>query len=173
MAQPSARQYTEARDLRDVLSGLARCRHLLQRVLDQQLYMVNHLIDVIEELASFGLQRRQSAQALSNTILGLYELCTAQDQLCELALLGARRNVGVELPVFTSNVTRNDLGVDPIGLAAPANRLTIATKISCVDDKYLQTGLMRQIGERLVIAAGRFHGQAAPLRHRAQPGADG
>ena len=126
MAQPSAGQHTESWDLRDALSGLARRRQLLQRVLDQQLHMVNHLIDVIDELASFGLQRWQSAQALPNTVLGLYKLCTAQDQLCELALLAARWNIGMELPVLPGNVTRDDLSVDPIGLATPANRLTIA-----------------------------------------------
>ena len=58
----------------------------------------------------------------------------------------------------------------PIGLASLAHGLGVAAQDAGIDDEHLQPGGVGQIGQQLVIAAGRFQPQAAAPGHGAQPG---
>ena len=78
-----------------------------------------------------------SAQALQNAALVLYERCAAAHQLRERSLGRRWRNIGVELVVLTCDVSSDDLGVDPVGLAAAAKTLRITAQVPRVHDEYL------------------------------------
>lgn len=60
----------------NVVSRLTDRGHLLRGALHQQVQPRNHAIDVLDELARWCVERGQSAQALPDAVLGLYELRT-------------------------------------------------------------------------------------------------
>ena len=100
------------------------------------------------------------------------QLAATVDQPRQRPLLLGRRHVGVQLGVFLGHVAGDHLGIEPIGLAALADPLRVTAQDAGIEHEHLQPGGVGQIGQQLVIAAGRFDPQAAALRHAAQPGAD-
>ena len=141
----------------------------LDQSLDSRVDAGNELVQPPPQRFEFGGKPRKALERLAERGTDGAELGAALDHALDLALLGGGHDPGVQLLVFAANEPGDEPGIDAVGLAAQSHCLGIVARVLGIEDIDHEVQLVGRLGEQLVVAAGRFHAEAAARGQRLEP----